>query len=168
MSAQQQHDDSRLADRYGTNKTVVGRVSKLSKKQRTWLMIAGLGLLTIVAVWFTFAGFLKPYTHKEVGYKIVSPTEAHVEFQISKRPADTLSCNIQVLNEVYAVVGSKTITIGPDTAKDTEESANSVVEGATEVGQATSTDRYYRTTLRTDSLGVTGVVDGCWVVQAEN
>lgn len=163
MSAQ---SDPQLTDRYGKAKTLEGKLSKLSKKQRNWLIAGALGVLVAVSVWFTFAGFLKPYTYKEVGYQIVSPTEAKVEFQVSKKPADTVQCAVQVLNEVYAVVGQKTVTIGPDTAKDTADSPQSTVTGATEVGRSTSADRYYVMELRTDSEGVTGVVDSCWVVPA--
>lgn len=161
MSAQ---SDQRPTDRYGTSKTLEGRVAKLSKKQRIGIIVTIIAVLVIGSVWFTFNGYLKPYTYKEVGYQIVSPTEAKVEFQISKRPEDTVQCAIHVLNDVYAVVGMKVVTIGPDTAKDTADSPQSNVTGAKEVGRSTSSDRFYVMELRTDSEGVTGIVDSCWVV----
>lgn len=161
MSAQ---SDQRPTDRYGTSKTLEGRVAKLSKKQRIGIIVTIIAVLVIGSVWFTFNGYLKPYTYKEVGYQIVSPTEAKVEFQISKRPEDTVQCAIHVLNDVYAVVGMKVVTIGPDTARDTADSPQSNVTGAKEVGRSTSSDRFYVMELRTDSEGVTGIVDSCWVV----
>ena len=102
-----------------------------------------------LAVWFTAATNAQTLDWKDVGYKIASPTQASVTFQLTKDYEDTVECAIQVLSENYAVVGWRTVTIGPETP-----SAENTPSDKT---------KYYDVDLRTDALGVTGGVNSCWI-----
>lgn len=78
---------------------------------------------------------------KDVGFSIPDAGTARVDFQITKDPEATVVCALQALNESYAVVGWKQVTIGPS--------------------EETTTG--HRVSVRTDSLGVTGGVNACWL-----
>nr|WP_231705113.1 DUF4307 domain-containing protein [Arthrobacter gengyunqii] len=79
---------------------------------------------------------------KDVGFSITDATHATVDFQVTKDPEDSASCAVQVLSQSYAVVGWKQVTIGP--------------------GEEATTG--HRVDVRTDSLGVTGGVNACWLL----
>ena len=68
-------------------------------------------------------------------------------FQLTKDYEDTVECAIQVLSEMYTVVGWRTVTIGPEipSAGDTPSDKT----------------KYYDVDLRTDALGVTGGPNLC-------
>ena len=79
---------------------------------------------------------------KDAGFAITDAGLAAVDFQVTKNPEASAACAVQVLNNSYAVVGWKQIVIGP-----AEESTTS-----------------HRLDIRTDSLGVTGGVNACWLL----
>jgi len=60
-----------------------------------------------------------------------------------------VECAVQVLSEQYAVVGWRTVVIGP--------------QDETGSGLPSDRTRYYDVTLRTDALGVNGGVNSCWI-----
>lgn len=96
-----------------------------------------------------FAGLLawwnvKPYASKDVAFDITSDTTANVTIQLEKRHQDAVSCNLQVMNESYAIVGWKTVTFDPTPGS----------------GRETLVKDF---DLRTESLGVTGGATTCWV-----
>lgn len=105
-----------------------------------------------VTAWFTFAAGSRQLAWKDVGYVIDSPTQAQVTFQLTKEPEDTVACAVQVLDEQYAVVGFRTVVVGP------------AAEG--EVASAADKTQYYDVDLRTDALGVSGVVEECWFLDS--
>lgn len=80
---------------------------------------------------------------KDVGFTIPDAATAVVDYNVTKPAGATVDCALQVMNESYAVVGWKTVRIGP-------------AESAT-VSQSTA--------VRTDSLGVTGGINACWLVE---
>ncbi|MBF4993076.1 DUF4307 domain-containing protein [Arthrobacter gandavensis] len=85
-------------------------------------------------------------TSKDVGFTIPDASSAVVDFNVT-RPADaTVDCAVQVLSDSYAVVGWKTVRIPP--SEDTTVSLS--------------------TSMRTDSLGVTGGVNACWIVEQDS
>lgn len=51
------------------------------------------------------------------------------------------------VDESYAIVGARIVTIGPH-------------EGSSEADRS----QYFRSDLRTEHLGVTGIVDTCWLL----
>ncbi|MBD7996674.1 DUF4307 domain-containing protein [Arthrobacter sp. Sa2CUA1] len=104
--------------------------------------IAGIAAVAAVA-WMAIPSAAGSITPKDVGFSITDASTAVVDFNVTKPSDATVDCAVQVLNDSYAVVGWKTVRIGP-AEKDT-------------VAQ--------RTSLRTDSLGVTGGVNSCWLVE---
>ena len=81
-------------------------------------------------------------TSKDVGFWFPEEGRAVVDFRVDKSPDTTAACAVQVLNESYAVVGWKTVVLGPDVP---DSSAHQLE-------------------LRIDSPGVTGGVASCWLV----
>jgi hypothetical protein len=73
---------------------------------------------------------------QDLSYEIISETEATVTFSVES-PAGAAVCGIQVLNQAFSVVGYREVEI-PASGE-------------------------YQTRLNTTSLGVTGLVDECWL-----
>ena len=132
--------ETRLANRYGAPKPGLG--------SRTKIVLGSLaGAAAVGAVIFmaipSGAGTL---TSKDVGFTIPDAASAVVDFNVT-RPADaTVDCAVQVLSESYAVVGWKTVRIPAGETPTVSVS----------------------TSIRTDSLGVTGGVNACWIVEQES
>ena len=127
---------SRLANRYGAPKPGLSRRTKIVATGVAVLLGCG------AAAYLAMPSPGGEVSFKDVGFSIIDAEHATVDFQVTKDPEDSASCAIQVLNESYAVVGWKQVTIGP-------------AEEAT-TGQ--------RLDVRTDSLGVTGGVNACWLL----
>ncbi|MFB9074474.1 DUF4307 domain-containing protein [Citricoccus parietis] len=134
-----------LANRYGRPQRI--RPS-FAQRWGKWIAAAALALAVGVIVWFTASANAQTLGWKDVGFTIESPTQASVRFQLTKDPEDTVQCAIQVLSEEKAVVGWRTVTIGP--------------EPASEDSRPAGTPTYYDVDLRTDALGVNGGVNACW------
>ncbi|GAB3192515.1 DUF4307 domain-containing protein [Nesterenkonia suensis] len=128
-----------LAERYGTPRR------SLAPRTRLWLVVGALIAALALAVYFTVGNTVGQMTSKDVGYVIHSDTSASVDYEVTKDFDVTVQCMVQVLDDSYAVVGAKTVTIGPH-------------EGTSPADRS----QYYRTDLRTEYRGVTGIVDSCW------
>lgn len=115
---------------------------------RTVIIAVVLAIAVIGTAIFTIATSIKQVSSKDVAFEITSPTSATVTFDVVKDPAATVQCAVQVLNESYAVVGWKVATIG----------ANGTDAGL-DGGRSTT----HTIALRTESLGVSGGVNACWV-----
>jgi hypothetical protein len=87
---------------------------------------------------------------KDVGFALIGDGRASVDFEVTKDRAATAQCAVQVLSENYAVVGWTVVTVGPNSADD----------GANGGGTTA-----HRTDVRTDSPGVSGGVNACWIVE---
>ncbi|NKX53250.1 DUF4307 domain-containing protein [Arthrobacter mobilis] len=135
-----------LANRYGTQKR---RPDGKPGKARKVLAGAALALAVAGAAVFAALSGNPPVSAKDVGFHLSDPLHAAVDFEVTKDPAATAECAVQVLNQQYAIVGWKTVTIGP----------NAAGEGA-DGGRITA----HRVELRTESEGVSGGVDSCWIV----
>lgn len=128
--------ETRLANRYGAPKR------SFSRRTRTIAASAAIGLSVVVAALMNIPDGDGDVTSKDVGFTVQDDATITVDYQVDK-PADaTAACALQALNESYAVVGWKTVIIGPG---------------------ETSTVRQ-ETTLRTDSLSTTGGVNTCWLL----
>ncbi|MGN0147139.1 MAG: DUF4307 domain-containing protein [Arthrobacter koreensis] len=132
--------ESRLANRYGAPKPGLSA--------RTKIVLGSLaGAAAVGAVVFmaipSGAGTL---TSKDVGFTIPDATSAVVDFSVTKPAEATVDCAVQVLSDSYAVVGWKTVRIPP--SEDPTVSLS--------------------TSVRTDSLGVTGGVNACWIVEQDS
>ncbi|CAB4552124.1 MAG: DUF4307 domain-containing protein [Actinobacteria bacterium] len=73
---------------------------------------------------------------QDLSYEILSETEATVTFSVES-PAGAAVCSVQVLNQAFSVVGYREVEI-PASGE-------------------------YQTRINTTSLGVTGLVDECWL-----
>ncbi|NUL44043.1 DUF4307 domain-containing protein [Cellulosimicrobium funkei] len=134
-----------LANRYGRPQRI--RPS-FAQRWGKWIAAAALAVAVGVTVWFTASAHAQTLGWKDVGFTIESPTQSSVRFEVTKDPEDTVQCAIQVLSEEKAVVGWRTVTLGPE--PDSEESG------------VPDKSAYYDVDLRTDALGVNGGVNTCW------
>lgn len=133
-----------LTNRYGTPKR------KVSKKVQKILIMVAIALSVIWVLWVVI-GSNKDITQKDVSYHVVDPTLTTVDIAVTKDADATARCAMKAMDESYAVVGWKVITIGPN-GKD--------------VGSENGRTTTVRTELRTDSLAVTGIVEHCWIVES--
>lgn len=136
MRADTSSPENRLANRYGAPKRT------FSRRTKTIAASAAIGLSVVVAALMNIPDGGGEVTFKDVGFTVHDDAAIDVDYQVDK-PADaTAACAVQALNESYAVVGWKTVVIGP---------------------AETSTVRQ-ETTLRTDSLSTTGGINACWLL----
>ncbi|MHA7277281.1 DUF4307 domain-containing protein [Arthrobacter sp. HLT1-21] len=135
---------SRVANRYGSPKPgIPGR----TRKRIIW---AALAFAVVATAVFSLQTGVRDVTAKDVGFSIQDPGNATVDFDVTKAPESTVQCAVQVLSETYAVVGWDVVEIGP----------NGTDKG-TDGGRTTA----HRAQLRTESQGVSGGVDACWVLE---
>ena len=127
---------SRLANRYGAPKPGLSRRTKILAGS------AGVLLASLGAAYLALPSEGGTVTFKDVGFSIPDAGRATVDFQVTKAPEATVSCAVQVLNESYAVVGWKNVTVGPSEEKT----------------------MFQQVGVRTDSLGVTGGINACWIL----
>lgn len=130
-----------LSDRYGSQRR------SLSPKIQRWGIVGALAVAVTTAIWFTIDMAAGQLEYQDVGYTIESDTRASVDFEVTKDFDATAQCMLHVLDESYAIVGARIVTIGPH-------------EGST----ADERSGYYSSDLRTEHLGVTGIVDSCWLL----
>ncbi|MFL4478926.1 DUF4307 domain-containing protein [Paeniglutamicibacter sp. ORCA_105] len=130
---------SSLTNRYGSPKRA------LPKKTRKTLIIGSLGVGMLAALYLATA------THSNVQFKdnsfiVRSPTMATAIVDISKEASATVQCEVRAMSDSYAIVGWKTLTVGP-----TE-------------GQGMTTTRF-DVDLRTESLATTAGIEECRVLK---
>lgn len=147
-----------LSERYGRPRRPftdgapeAGARGGLSKTARRWI-IGVLVVATLVTAVFTVYRARMTVTPKDVSFAFPEDGRATVDFAVTKHPSATAECAVQVLSEKYAIVGWKTVTIGPNAVDDPGVSAD---------GRTTN----HRVTLRTVSEGVNGGVHSCWIVR---
>jgi len=87
------------------------------------------------AIWVTVSG-VNEIKHNVLGYQVLSEGQTSVKFSVQS-PTGAAKCAVQVLNQGFAVVGYKEVAIPAS-------------------GQ-------YETFVNTTELGVTGLVDKCWL-----
>lgn len=131
-----------MAQRYGHKRRA------LSPRAQKWSVISALSLACAGAVWFTINMAFGQLEYNDVGYSIHSDTRATVDYEVTKDFDSTAQCMIQALDDSYAVVGSRIVTIGPH-------------EGTTSADRS----QYFRNELRTEHRAVTGIVDSCWLLE---
>ena len=130
-----------LSTRYGAPRR---RPSRAAQK---WAVISALTVAVAATVWFTLSLTIGQLEYQDVGYTIESETRASVDYEVTKDFDATAQCMLHVLDESYAIVGARIVTIGPH-------------EGSSEADRS----QYFRSDLRTEHLGVTGIVDTCWLL----
>lgn len=100
--------------------------------------VVGIAIIMGYAAWIAIAN-ATDLSFQDVGFSIKDPWHAVVEYEISKPTDESVICQIEVLNEQFAIVGYREVLIGPG---------------------AVSTQRF-QTTVNTTELGVTGLVKNC-------
>ena len=114
-------------------KTPVG--TGVNRRRIIMLAAALIVLFLGWAVWVTVSG-TSDVKSQVLGYEVLSPTQTSVKFSVQS-PAGDAKCAIQVLNQAYGVVGYKEVEVG--------------------------TSGEFETLVNTTELGVTGLVDKCWL-----
>lgn len=138
---------SAIVSRYGAPKRKVTRRTKI-------ILVASTLVAAMTGAGYLAAGNTPPVTSKNVGFVIEDATYATVTFNVTKDPQATAKCAVQVLSKNFAVVGWKVVTIGPN--------------GSTHEQAATERSTVHRTELRTESQGVSGGVESCWIANPGN
>jgi hypothetical protein len=87
-------------------------VPSLSRKK--WVLV-GLGLAALVAVasWFGWAQASQPVRWQDVGYDIVSASEATSTFDVYLYTDQPVRCQLRALNSRYAEVGVTDVDVDP-------------------------------------------------------
>lgn len=125
-----------LNNRYGSKRP------SFSRRKKIWLGAIAAVLTLLFISWLTF-GKGPAVENKLLGYAVTDATQTVIEFQVNKPPSVAAQCAVQALDNSFAVVGWKVVTIPADTSQP--ESTSQRVE------------------LRTDTLAVSATVDSCWV-----
>ncbi|WP_258933423.1 DUF4307 domain-containing protein [Nesterenkonia pannonica] len=105
----EQHE---LDQRYGAPRR------RLSARTKRWSIIGALAAAVGAAAWFTIDLAFGELEYNDVGYQIVSDTRAVVDYEVTKDFDATAQCALQVLDESYAVVGHRIVTIGPHEGRE--------------------------------------------------
>lgn len=134
-------DENALSTRYGAARR------RPSRAAQRWAVISALTVALAAVAWFTSTMAFGQLEHQDVGYTIESQTRASVDYEVTKDFDATAQCMLHVLDESYAIVGARIVTIGPH-------------DGTS----AADRSQYFRSDLRTEHLGVTGIVDSCWLL----
>lgn len=130
---------SSLTNRYGSPKR------GLSKRTRVMLIIGGVGAGVLGALYLTTTT-TSGVQFKDNSFEVLSPTMATATVDISKDASATVQCEVRALSESYAIVGWKTLTVGPTEGKG-------------------MTNTRFKVELRTESLATTAGVEECRVIK---
>lgn len=130
---------SSLTNRYGSPKR------SLAKHTRRNLIVGGLSVGVLGAVYLGWAT-QSHVEFKDHSFMVSSPTRANAVVDITKRADQTAQCEVRALNESYAIVGWKTLVLGPSegTGKETMR---------------------FDVELRTESLATTAGVEECRIIK---
>ena len=135
-----------LANRYGGQKRALSRKAK--RNIGIAALAAGIGFMA----WISTSLNTETVTFKDIGYSTTDATQAEIDFQVTKDPGTSVKCAVKALDSKFAVVGWKVVEIGPNPADATADG-----------GRTTA----HRAVVRTESLSVSGVVDSCWIPDAD-
>lgn len=120
-----------LRERYGLTEKPVRKV------RNRVLAAIGVGLLTAGVAVITAITY-NPVSHQDLSFQ-TSDWQTDVEFEVSRPVGSVVECDLQALNEQFAIVGFRTIEIPPSERRQ---------------------DRY-RVTINTTHLATTGLVSEC-------
>lgn len=114
----------------------------ISRTTQVRLAVAAVTVAVLSIAWVTMGPTASTVRGKDFGYSVKGPEAVDITFDVAKPKDSTVVCTVEALNENYAQVGTKDVTIGP-----------------AEVSEAR-----YTTTIATTELAVTAVVDECVLV----
>lgn len=104
--------------------------------RRAWLAVgAGMAVLIGLSAWWALYIADQEVRWRDVGYDVISPTEATVTYDVFLYSDDTVTCHLRALNSRFAEVGVASIQVDPadgkaqrfTTALTTTELANTAV-----------------------------------------
>ncbi|WNB85036.1 DUF4307 domain-containing protein [Cellulomonas sp. ATA003] len=128
-------------------RTPAGRYGpEVSPRRRaaTRVGMAALGAGAVaLAVWIGLGAGNPEVSWEDVGYSVQGPERVDVTFRVTKDADATASCTLTALSQSYAQVGVVTATVGPASGRVVEQTVP----------------------VATQELAVTGVVDGCEIVE---
>jgi hypothetical protein len=114
-----------------------GQKAPASKQRMTLVAILGVAGLTAGVAVITALTY-NPVQYQDISFR-TSEWSTEVEFEVTKPASETAICDLQALNEQFAIVGFRTVELGP-----TEAASNR-----------------YTLTLNTTHKATTGLVAGC-------
>ena len=128
-----------------TQQTLDERYGRRSSTKATrWRVgiLAG-ALLSVFLGWAVWVSFFTTPTPKAtvVGYDVIDDQHTQVRFTVAKPSDQAVTCEVRVLSNSYGVVGYLEVP----------------------VAASTPSDRIIKVSVNTTQLGVTGVVDRCWL-----
>ena len=121
-----------------------GRTPRRQRRTRLLAIIAGAGVLIVVAAWVVWVGLFGPAAglgSRDLGYVIDGDSAVEVRYEVTVDAGDSASCALQALNSDFGIVGWKVVAIPPS-------------------DQGT---RQFRETLATSETAVTGLIYRCWL-----
>lgn len=130
---------SSLTNRYGSPKR------GLSKRTRLMLIIGALGLSMVAAFYLAMANH-SSVQFSDNSFEVLSNTQSTAIVDITKNAEDTVQCEVRAMNESYAIVGWKTLIVGPSEGKG-------------------STTQSHNVDLRTEALATTVGIEECRILK---
>ena len=109
---------------------------RVSRKAKVWGW-AGVALLVGVASWFGWQSAQQAVRWEDVGFKVVSPTEAQATFNVYLYKNEDAVCHLRALNSKFAEVGVADVKVNladgreqrvTGTVVTTEEATTAVVK----------------------------------------
>lgn len=116
---------------------------RLSHRGRWALGAAALLAATLFVAWIVQGQSAAP-TSKDVGFDLVSSAEVTADFEVTRDPEQAVRCGVQALNDDWAVVGYREITLPADPAAERTSA--------------------HRVAIRTTNMANTAQVDSCWTL----
>jgi hypothetical protein len=113
-------------------------------RTRTVAIIAGVGVLLVAVAWVLWVGLFGATSSietQDVGYTVVDSHAIDIRSQLSTDPGTRVSCSIQALNEKFAIVGWKVVTLPAVTERN----------------------RVFTERVRTSEPAVSGLIGSCWL-----
>lgn len=130
--------DPSLMGRYHTPK------KRLNRKARNWLIAGALAVGVAGAGYISLNSFSQ-IAANDVGFTIVSDTEAVAQIEVSYNTRDRIQCDVRAMNDSYAIVGIKTLVF------EAEDEPRHV-------------RRNLEVPLRTENLATTAGIEECYKV----
>jgi hypothetical protein len=124
----------------------------LSRKAKRNIGIAVLAAGIAFMAWISTSLNAETVTFKDIGYSTTDATQSEIDFQVTKAPAIGAKCAVKALDDRFAVVGWKVVDVGPNPADASADGGRTTV---------------HRAVVKTESLSVSGVVDSCWIPDAD-
>jgi len=131
----------------GENNDLDARYGRTRSNRRRAAWVTGgvtLVFAIVIAVWVVRAGFdgtASRLSATDTSHTIIDAHSVRVSFQVSADPGTAVGCALQALNESFAIVGWKVVTIPPSRERT----------------------RAFTELVRTTEQSNTGLIYQCWL-----